>query len=385
MSVRQRKNKQKLSDEEIDLVGAQSWSDYWSNSDDKGRESRDWSNLGNISGKHGNPNLFEIFWNMFLELLGCIALAFVVTLVRGVTVSGNSVLNGFMIGLAYAATYYGIHQLPCQVSLRRHLNWGVSLAYLVVDEIGIPGWIMYACVQTLGGILGGFLISGLPILGTGDAIGPAVMAPFTNVTVPVPTTEITTFGYAFGMEFFGTFFIIFGLLAGEFWGTPTGDDRVLGNNYENGTRIASVLIVALVTALYSIQTYTFNHVVYAGGLFAGLGEAGIRDIANAASSSDQIYANTVMPMGSAWAFYFFVPGLAGLAAGLVYLFFAALRYKTPELTEKVRASMSRSRKSTDPDSTSVKGEAKGTYLQHVASSASQERVPLSSPYQKMKN
>lgn len=377
------KGKARVSDDEVELLGAQSYGDYWST--DGSRETRNWSNLKNISGKHGNPNAFEVIWNMSLELLGCIALSFIVTLVRGVTASGNSVLNGFMVGIAYAATYYGIHQLPCQITLRRHLNWGVSLAYVVVDELGAPGWLMYACTQTLGGILGGFLISGLPVLGAGDAVGAMVNAPFTNVTVPIPTTEITTFSYAFGMEFFGAFFIIFGLLAGEFWGTRTGDEKVLGNNYENGTRIASVLTLAFVTALYSIQTYTFNHVVYAGGLFAGLGQAGIRDIANAASSSDQIYANTVMPMGSAWAFYFFVPGLAGLSAGLVYYFFVMLRYKTgPYLKERWQGRIvKRGYKETGPDSTSVERRAEGDYVEHVRQSSEQTRTGnLISPFRK---
>jgi len=371
--------------EESELLGAENYGDYWSDPDPsvERRETRNWMNLMKISGKHGNPNVFEIIWNMTLELLGCIALAFIVTLVRGVTASGNSILNGFMVGIAYAATYYGIHQLPCQVSLRRHLNWGVSLAYLVIDEIGIPGWVMYACVQTLGGILGGFLISGLPVLGVGDVVGPAVTAPFTSVTVPVPIVSVTTFGYAFGMEFFGTFFIIFSLLAGEFWGTKTGNETVLGNNYENGTRIASVLILAFTTALYSIQTYTFNNVVYLGGLFAGLGQTGIRSISNAACSGDQIYANTVMPGGAAWAFYLFVPGLAGLTAGLVYYVFVALRYKTGPYLEQTPPKgyfrmMTTSKKTAAP-STSVESDI--DYVKHTNASATQERA-LSSPYSK---
>lgn len=373
-----RRNKARMSDEEVELMGAQSYEDYWNT---KGANETLYQTFLTLTGKHTRPNAFEIMWNMFLELIGCMFLGAAVTLVRALSASGNSILNGFMVGLTYAAVYYGIHQLPCHVPLRRHLNWGVSLAYVWVGELGMFGWLMYAVTQTLGGIFGGFLVSGIPALLPGAAIGAA--APLAGATVPLPHTGISSFGYAFGLEFFLGFFVIFALLAGEFWGTRTDNDRILGNNYENGVRIASILLVGFITAFYSMQIYTLSNVTYLSGLMAGLMQGGIRDISNAASLSSTVVTNTVFPSGSAWAFYLFMSGLSGFAAGGVYMLFVALRYKGSFLDYTMPEEQvwipRPGRKPTSQESTSVESQ----YLQHVSASATQERA-LSSPYHKMK-
>jgi len=377
MSVRQRKKSSRKNLPEQDYMGAQAMDELYD-------QPAKWQTWLMMTGKHREPSVQEYVFNFALEFIGCFLLAALVTVVRGVSGSGNAVLNGFMVGIVYAATYYFVQTWPCNYALRRHLNWAVSFAYFWLNEIGLAGFITYSAVQVLGALAGGAFASGFVVI---DAAQP---------TVPVPTTLISTTAYALGLEFLGSFLIVFALLANEFYATPatgeTEEERTkhLSMNHHRAVGVTAMCIFVLCIAFFPMQSYTFNNVTYLGGLFAGFHKADpIRHISSAARLAVADVPNsvfTIQAAGNAYANYVFMPLLGSLAAvGVFVALFAMYVYRdsTPWNFKVSRTVVIPRGEKVQPGTDMVTPGA-ASYIEQVADAQMQTRVSdLSSPYHRM--
>lgn len=369
--MRQRKSSSKKQMEN-DLMGAQMVSELYPNAPS-------WRSALGLTGKYEMPSMSEIAFSGFMELVGSFLLAIIVTLVRAVASTGNPILDGLLVGVAYAGTYYFVQMWPKVHALRRHLNWGVSLLYWMLNEIGLLGFLFYGSIQLLGAFLGGWFVGGLPIIPGGIATPVAGAAAIAASTVPAPLSTITNFGYALGLEFLGGFIILFALAAGEFYAT---DMETLEKNHERGVTLATAATLVLCTAFYSVQSYTYNQVVYWGGLFAGTNQAGLRAVAASASFSTNEATLSVLS-GGAWALYTFMILLSAVAAGLVMLFLLWLK-NARGLVISGRFRVGPRGADASMDIEEEKAQI-SSYLQHVAPAAAiQTRVTdLQHPYRRM--
>lgn len=374
-SVRQRKKSSRKNLAEQDYMGAQAMDELY-------EQPASWKTWLMLTGKHREPSIQEYLFNFLLEFIGCFLLAVIVTIVRSVSGSGNAVLNGFMVGIATAGTYYFVQLWPCNYALRRHLNWAVSFAYLFVNEIGLIGFIAYSAVQVLGALAGGAFASGF------------VVIPGTQATVPLPTTAITTTAYALGLEFLGSFIVVFALLANEFYATPVGDDEEsrtekLSMNHHKAVGVVAIAMLVLCVAFFPMQSYTFNNVTYLGGLFAGFHKAGIRHIGTAAKlavADVPATVYTIQTAGNAWVNYVFMPLLGSSAAVAIFVaLFAMYAYRnsTPWNFKVTRTVVMPRGEKVAPGTDMVTPGA-ASYIEHVADAGIQTRVSdLSSPYHRM--
>lgn len=350
-------------------------------------EPRSWEQWMRISGKHQAPNVQEFVLNFGLEFIGSFLLAVIATMVRASAATGNVILNGFLVGVAIGGTHWVVTRWAANYALRRHLNWIISLAYLLVGEIGLPGFLMYSAVQTLGALAGGAFAGGLPALLAGSATPIITGATIVGATVPVPTTLISTCAYALGLEFLGAFVIVFTLLFNEFYATDT-DSMSLMTSYRHANTIVAGTIVALTTALFQVQSYTWGNVTYLGGLFAGFNKDGIRDILTASNLAaidvaDTVY--TIQTSGAAWANYVFMPLLgAGAAAAVFWLFFEMyVNRESDILNTKVNVTQMPRETGGNDAVMPAMSPVSSQYIQHVKPSAVQSPVSaLKLPYGK---
>ena len=373
------------------LIGAQTTQELYGRN---GNEDMQWQDIFSFAGKHENPTWWALIWNMLWEVLGTAALVIVVIAVRGQVNTGSTLLNGFILGVVSAATFFGLNHLPTTYTLRRHYGWHVSMAYLCTLDIGLFGFLAYLGAQTLGAMTGGFIASAFVFIPNDPLLPlPATVATLAQygATVPTPHTGISGAGMVFALEFFGVFLAIFALLAGEFWATRySSDPNVMTKNHLFGVRLYSFINFAWITAFYVAETWTLNPALYLGGLFAGLNKHALRAVHQSASMGMNQLDGTVFKDGSAWNYYTWGPLAGALSAGLLFALFFYIRYGRMVGTgsRKAKGLTNWQMESIDPDNrepmVNPANIDSSAYLQHASGASLQTRAEdLSSPYHKM--
>lgn len=369
------------------LIGAQSMNDLYEYPD----AGYSWRQVFSFSGKHENPTWWAFMWNMLWEVLGTAALVIVVIAVRGQVDTGSTLLNGFILGVVSAATFFGLNHLPSNFALRRHYGWHVSMAYLFTMDIGIFGFFAYWGAQTLGAMVGGFVASTFVFIPNDPLLTlPATVATLSQygATVPTPHTGVSSQGLVIALEFFGVFIAIFALLAGEFWGTTfSKDPNAMTKNHLFGVRLYAFINFAWITAFYVAETWTLNPALYLGGLFAGLGKHALRAAHSSASMGVNQLTGTVFTDGSAWNYYTWIPLAGAVAASGLFVLFFWLRFgvQVGVNMRKQKGFTLRSEEASDSDLVAPANLQSSAYLQHASGASLQTRAEdLSSPYHKMK-
>lgn len=238
----------------------------------------------------------SLHWGMIAlswiaEMLGTFVFVFVVNLgkasITGSMTSVETFLAGTFLGIIGGLTYYlasgwnidspdaDYYELP------KHLSWTVSLAHTLLFRTGWLMLVFYLLAQTCGSLLAsGFLF----FLGKGT----------------LPTPLAANMGTTWFVEIFGVFCIIFPMLFKHLAGaTLTEEDARVRNSqfYAAGGRVFATSI------LFQFQGYSFDPVIYLGGLVA------LCDSTGCPNST---------PFGGAVAFYILVPLLGAMVACVFY-------------------------------------------------------------------
>lgn len=234
---------------------------------------------------NNRPDFLNSLVSFLLELIYAMILGWFVNTAKSAA-SGPSVLvDSVFIGLIYAVTFYVAWIWTVDYGLRRHGNWAITWGYMWVGRAGILAFLLYSGMQFGGAAIAGAILS---------ALGAGSVPDYSAAAVA------TTSGMAWGLEFFGSFLIVFSLLWNEMLEQPKEEEE---ENHKRAGFAAAVAIFLLVSVFFRNQVYSFGNVVY----FAGLVAVG------AAANSDLPATGMVD-----WAHYLFTPLAGASAALLVY-------------------------------------------------------------------
>ena len=240
-----------------------------------------------------------LFTGLFMELLGTLVFTFFTVMVAsktGSVVAMDPTLNGFLIAIVSAGTYFmaaggwrvntspGVNELP------RHLSLSVTFANFLVLRTGFLILILYWTAQVLGALCGGGLL--LAFLS-----GP-------NALLPLATSA----PIFWGAEIFGAGVICLVLLYNQYFG---GSYQEEVDSRKNAVLNASLARFALMVVFFPLGTYYFDGVLY---------------IAAVIGTCVGATCTNGLPMPGAPAFYTLVPLLGAAAAALVYYFLLAVGY-----------------------------------------------------------
>ncbi len=288
--------------------------------DNKSTEATSWGPWTRPSGVHPPQPGTAFIGSLLAEFAGVLLLGFCVAAVRWCSTSNNLVLNGAFVALTYGGVYYALtRMLTFNHVFRRHLNPYVTALYWVFGQIGFSAAVGYWIMQTVGMIIGGVslqvLLSASP--------NPGVLADL-NIAVPyatsggawsMPTNRVL----AVVLEFVFSAVLMCVLFLIEFVNKdPTRGDK----NYKRATTAMAIALVAIVTALFPFQAYTFSPVVYGVGLMSGSRRDAddTRYTNNLAQMDPAMYAGSIWASGGAWANYIFTPFAGAILAFLIIVF-----------------------------------------------------------------
>lgn len=281
-----------------------------------------------ISGKHKDALSWNEVASAFLmEMFAVWFVGVICVLIKVNLTAGTIVLNGVIVALFTAFVHWLATRWNPNHVLRRHVNGGVTLAYLLTNQIGLFGALLYIAAQLAGKFIAGgtvmFILSSSPI------------ANIANIPVPFPVAVTSTFAIATSLlnvcvlEIFLGAIPIFVLLLTEFVNT---DSASAVENHARATFHQAVALGCIIAATFQFQIYSFSDVVHGAGLFSGWNMPGtVRDTVNMAQmlppladggiSAADLYTDSVFVNGKAWLLYQL--GVYGSALVAVLLFLIA--------------------------------------------------------------
>jgi len=293
MSGTTRNRKSKALDAPTKRISAEDWADH-SPSTNGYMSSFLWAPFDRYTARMG-----IVLLGYIMELLGTFLFVLFTNLARQnlpVTNTPGVLLfnaeESLVLGIVAGGMYYlctGFRLQPDEQP--RHLSWSVTLAFFLTFRTGLLPAIIYLCAQTGGAALAGVTLWGLGV----------------NI---VPGATTVAIGLAFGFEFLGTFVIVFPLLYNMLLGCPVEEERI---NMRNGQTMASLGRVLSTSVFVAANAYSFDAVVYLGGLI-GFG----------------LLADVNQPYNASPAFFLLVPFAGALAAVIVYyLLLLLFKLSTP--------------------------------------------------------
>jgi glycerol uptake facilitator-like aquaporin len=298
------------------------------------------SRLFSFSGMYQSPTWSAALWAFLWEMTGSFLIGISVGTAAFMVSGLHTVLAAAGVASAYAVSYYLGTRLPADYSLRRHLNWAITVAYAVTTRIGLGGALFYAVAQFFGSLLAGGFLAGVLVPRT-------VAIPVVQATIPLPTTDITSLLTVCLLELFGAAILVLILLSTEFAGTV---ERKAVKNFRKATKNVALATFALVLLGYAVaQTFTFSNVAYFGPLF---GNAANSVAGRHLSDLASLYDTTLYPTsvfgpatianptaagsGLAWMLYMFMPIVGGLLGSVLFLAFFMGRFsETAAMHEQI--------------------------------------------------
>ncbi len=300
-----------------DDVSAQSRFELFagSNSSDEGVGS--WfARFFSFAGMYETPSISALLYAFLLEFIGSFLLASAVSVAAYFVAGLNVMLAGLIVAAIYGGSYFAITRMPADHSLRRHLNSAITIGYVITSRIGIFGALFYMIAQYCGALMSGVLV--------GMALSPyATAIPIVQSTVPLPTVLTSSIHTVWCLELFGSAIIVMSLLVTEFAGT---DETKAVENFHRGTGIAAMVTAIFVVIGYPFQVFTYNNVVYFGGLFAnvfntvaGRRIADLASLYDATNHPSSVFGAAGTDGGLAWMLYTGMPYVGGIIGSLLFL------------------------------------------------------------------
>jgi glycerol uptake facilitator-like aquaporin len=295
---------------------------------DKTVQAGGWSYTGILAnfmstfGRHNFPRWNVIVANAILEIVGCIflytAVPYAVYLAGGAADLGSSLY----VSILSAVLHFAVMRWNKDIVVKRHLNPNISLAYLFMGDVGVPGLLGYWTCQFIGAACAGGILMNLV---NGDAS-------VTAVTFPTPLATRTTIVGVALRELFLSGFIVLTLIYNEYVNTKhdAEDGKQAARNYNVGVMNLAFGIVIATLIGFPVKSWTFNPAMYFAGILGQLGRT--PDFYAAGLGT---YTGTLFD-GGAFAIYIFV-SMAGtlIGVGVTYLLWAtrvAEKFREPRRT-----------------------------------------------------
>ena len=242
-----------------------------------------------------------LFSGLFMEMLGTLLFSFFTNMVVtnvGQTVAMDPILNGFLVAIVSASTYFmaaggwrirksdGFNELP------RHLSWTVTFTDFLMLRTGLLIMLLYWTAQVAGALAAGGLLR-------------AFIVNSATIRLPLPTDV----GLAWGGEIFGAGVISLIYIYSKYFGGSYAEEEQ--TQRLNAVSNMSIARFGLMVVFYPLQIYYFDATLYITAVIA--------------TCVGTTCANAT-PFPNAPAFYLLVPFIGAVIAALVYYFLLAIGY-----------------------------------------------------------
>ena len=191
------------------------------------------------------PDFLDSIVHWLLEVIGSFLLGWWVNHVKFHT--STSVVDSFVLGAVYALTFRMAWGWTVDLSLRRHLNWAITLAYGIVGRSSFIGFVLfYGPAQFLGAGLAGLALRF-----------------FSATGIPDYATAGATDGMFVFAAIFCTFLITFSVIYNELLEFPSEEEH---QNHKRAGTLTAIMILLSVTIFRRYDIYSFGNVVYFAAL-----------------------------------------------------------------------------------------------------------------------
>ena len=189
------------------------------------------------------PDGLDTFVHLLLEFVGCWLLGWWVNMIA-FHASASSVIEGALVGAVYGLTFRMAWNWSTDYTLRRHLNWAITMGYSFIGRGSVLAFILYGIAQFVGAGLGGL---------TARFFGAVSVADYSAAAVA------TSDGQAIFINIWAGFLIVFSVIYNDIVELE-GEEE-----HENHKRIGGVVgtvLFLLVTLFFRHAHYSFGNVVY---------------------------------------------------------------------------------------------------------------------------
>jgi glycerol uptake facilitator-like aquaporin len=268
----------------------------------------------NRSGNLGNAILYAPFdrvgsyagiltTGLLMEMIGTFLFSFFTNMVLtkvGTTVPMDPTLNGFLVAIVSAGTYFmaaggwRIADKNPENELPRHLSWSISFANVFVLRTGLFVLLGYLVAQTAGSLIAAWLLH--------VWVGP------TDIALALPPNTISV-SLWWGAEILGSGLIVFSYIYNQYFG---GDYYEEIKQRGNAVLCTAMVRFGLMIIFFPFHSFYFDPVLY------------LTTLVGSCTSSGGCVDN--IPFANAPVFYILVPLLGAFIAVLFYYLFLAIGY-----------------------------------------------------------
>ena len=189
------------------------------------------------------PDGLDTFVHLLLEFIGCWLLGWWVLHVKSYA-DASLLVDSAIVATVYALTFRMAWGWSVDYSLRRHLNWAITMGYSFVGKGSALAFILYGIAQFTGAGLGGL---------TANFFGAGSVADYSSAAAA------TTDGQAIFINIWAGFLIVYNVIYNEVIELRGEEEH---ENHKRVGNLTAIVIFLLVTVFFRHEHYSFGNVVY---------------------------------------------------------------------------------------------------------------------------